>query len=157
MFMQGQVDSRGMTPARPHVDRLRCLIFLDEVSWLKDCRSQRVEIRDQTSMCRHAPGSRGVQYDGGGLGKGGTVCLFVDGKKTGEGRVAATVPFVFSADDGLDVGEDSGAPVSPDYGATGNEFNGGIRGIQLAIAEAAEAADHLVSPDHAVHIAMSRQ
>jgi arylsulfatase A-like enzyme len=97
------------------------------------------------------------KYDGGGLGKGGTVSLFVDGKKAGEGRVAATAPFVFSADDGLDVGEDSGAPVSPDYGATDNEFNGRIRGIQLAIAEAAEEADHLVSPEHAVHIAMSRQ
>jgi arylsulfatase len=97
------------------------------------------------------------KYDGGGLGKGGTVSLFVDGKQTGEGRVAATAPFVFSADDGLDVGEDSGAPVSPDYGATGNEFNGRIRGIQLAIDEAAEAVDHLVSPEQAVHIAMSRQ
>jgi hypothetical protein len=97
------------------------------------------------------------KYDGGGLGKGGTVSLFVGGKKAGEGRVAATAPFIFSADDGLDVGEDSGAPVSPDYGATGNEFNGRIRGIQLAIAEAAEAVDHLVAPEHAVHIAMSRQ
>jgi arylsulfatase len=97
------------------------------------------------------------KYDGGGLGKGGAVSLFVDGKKAGEGRVAATAAFVFSADDGLDVGEDSGAPVSPDYGATGNEFNGRIRGIQLAIAEAAEQAEHLVSPEQALHIAMSRQ
>jgi len=97
------------------------------------------------------------KYDGGGLGKGGTVSLFVDGKKAGEGRVPATAPFVFSADDGLDVGEDSGAPVSPDYKATGNEFNGRIRGIQLAIDKVAEAVDHLVSPEQAVHIAMSRQ
>src|SRR5262249_28480036 len=97
------------------------------------------------------------KYDGGGLGKGGTISLFVDGKKAGEGRVAATAAFVFSADDGLDVGEDSGAPVSQDYGPTGNEFTGRILGIQLAIAEAAEAVDHLVSPEHALHIAMSRQ
>jgi arylsulfatase len=107
------------------------------------------------------PGRRQVRveftYDGGGLAKGGTVSLFVDGKKAGEGRVAATAPFVFSADDGLDVGEDSGAPVSPDYKATGNQFNGRIRGIQLAIAEAAEAAEHLLSPEQALHIAMSRQ
>ena len=27
------------------------------------------------------------RYDGGGLGKGGTVALYVDGKKDGEGRV----------------------------------------------------------------------
>ena len=97
------------------------------------------------------------KYDGEGLGKGGTVSLFVDGRKAGEGRVAATAAFVFSADDGLDVGEDSGAPVSPDYRAAGNEFNGRIRGIQLAVAEAAEKVDHLVSPDQALHIAMSRQ
>ena len=64
---------------------------------------------------------------------------------------------VFSADDGLDIGEDSGAPVSPDYGPTGNAFNGRVRGVQLAIAEAAERADHLVSSEQALHIAMSRQ
>ena len=31
-------------------------------------------------------------YDGGGLGKGGTATLYVDGEKVGEGRVEATVP-----------------------------------------------------------------
>ena len=55
-------------------------------------------------------------YDGGGLGKGGTVTLYTDGKKVGEGNVDATLANVFSADDGCDVGEDTGAPVSPDYG-----------------------------------------
>jgi len=97
------------------------------------------------------------KYDGGGLGKGATVSLFVDGKKVGEGKVAATAAMVFSADDGCDVGEDTGAPVSPDYGPMGNEFNGGIRGVQLAIAAEAQKVDHLVSPEQAVHIAMSRQ
>lgn len=46
-----------------------------------------------------------------------------------------------------DVGEDSVAPVSPDYGARGNAFNGTVKGVQLAIAEGAEEADHLVSPE----------
>ena len=85
-------------------------------------------------------------YDGGGLGKGGTVTLFIDGKKVGEGRVDATLANVFSADDGCDVGEDNGAPVSPDYGPHGNAFNGTVKGVQLAIAEAADDADHLVDP-----------
>jgi hypothetical protein len=31
-------------------------------------------------------------YDGGGLGKGGSATLFVDGAKVGEGRVDATLP-----------------------------------------------------------------
>ena len=35
-------------------------------------------------------------YDGGGLGKGGTATLYVDGAKVGEGRVDATVPMLFS-------------------------------------------------------------
>ncbi|MGP8166127.1 MAG: sulfatase-like hydrolase/transferase [Steroidobacteraceae bacterium] len=96
-------------------------------------------------------------YDGGGLGKGGTASLFVDGKKVGEGRIAATAAMVFSADDGCDVGVDTGSPVSPDYGSRGNEFSGRVKGVQLAIAEAAVSADHLVSPEEAVRIAMARQ
>ena len=72
-------------------------------------------------------------------------------------KIAATAAMVFSADDGCDVGEDTGAPVSPDYGPTGNAFNGRVRGVQLAIAEAAEAVDHLVSPEQALAIAMARQ
>src|SRR5271165_5278956 len=96
-------------------------------------------------------------YDGGGLGKGGAVSLYVDGTKVGEGKVGATAAMVFSADDGCDVGEDSGSPVSPDYGSRGNGFTGHIKGVQLAIAEDAESVDHVVSPEEAVRIAMARQ
>ena len=96
-------------------------------------------------------------YAGGGLGKGGTVSLFVDGKKVGEGKVSATEPMLFSADDGCDVGVDTGAPVSPDYGARGNQFNGVVKGVQLAIAEDAETLDHLISPEEAIRIALARQ
>jgi arylsulfatase len=96
-------------------------------------------------------------YAGGGLGKGGTASLFVDGTKVGEGKVAATAAMIFSADDGCDVGRDTGSPVSPEYGATGNAFTGVVKGVQLAIADAAESLDHLVSPEQAVHIAMARQ
>jgi arylsulfatase len=96
-------------------------------------------------------------YAGGGLGKGGTVSLYVDGKKVGEGAVAATAAMVFSADDGCDVGEDTGSPVSQDYGPRGNAYSGRVKGVQIAIAEAAESSDHLVSPEEAVRIAMARQ
>ena len=44
-------------------------------------------------------------------------------KKVGEGKVGATAAMIFSADDGCDVGLDSGAPVSPEYGARDNEFS----------------------------------
>jgi arylsulfatase len=96
-------------------------------------------------------------YDGGGLGKGGKVSLFTDGKKVGEGVIGATLAMVYSADDGLDVGEDSGAPVSPDYGPHGNGFNGKVKGVQLAIAEAADSVNHLVKPEDAMRLAMARQ
>jgi arylsulfatase A-like enzyme len=96
-------------------------------------------------------------YAGGGLGKGGTVSLYVDGQKVGEGTVGATAAMIFSADDGCDVGEDTGSPVSPDYGSRGNRFSGRVKGVQLAIAEDAESVDHLVSPEEAIHIAMARQ
>ena len=43
-------------------------------------------------------------YDGGGLGKGGAVTLYVDGQEVGEGRVDGTVPMVFSADETCDIG-----------------------------------------------------
>lgn len=96
-------------------------------------------------------------YAGGGLGKGGKVTLFTDGKKVGEGDIPMTLAMIFSADDGCDVGLDSGAPVSQDYGPQGNGFNGKIKGVQIAIADAAEKSDHLVSPEEAIRIAMARQ
>jgi hypothetical protein len=96
-------------------------------------------------------------YAGGGLGKGGKVTLFTDGKKVGEGDLPATLAMIYSADDGCDVGEDSGAPVSPDYGPVGNRFTGTVKGVQLAIADATESVDHLVDPETAVHLALARQ
>jgi arylsulfatase len=96
-------------------------------------------------------------YAGGGLGKGGTVTLYTDGKKVGEGKIPMTQAMVFSADDGCDVGLDGGSPVSPDYGSRGNEFNGDVKGVEIAIAEAAETFDHLVKPEDAIRIAMARQ
>jgi hypothetical protein len=96
-------------------------------------------------------------YAGGGLGKGGIVTLFVDGKKIGEGTIPMTHAMIFSADDGCDIGEDNGAPVSPDYGPKGNAFNGRVKGVQLSIIKAAENADHLVNPENAIRIAMARQ
>ncbi len=96
-------------------------------------------------------------YAGGGPGKGGKATLYVDGKKVGEGMVDATLAVIFSADDGADVGEDSGAPVSPDYGPVGNGFNGEVKGVQLSIADDPNNASHLVSPEEAIRAMMGRQ
>ncbi len=56
-------------------------------------------------------------YDGGGLAKGGDVTLFYDGEPVGSGRVGATQPMVFSADETTDIGYESGTTVTPDYTA----------------------------------------
>jgi arylsulfatase A-like enzyme len=96
-------------------------------------------------------------YDGGGLAKGGDVTLYVDGDKAGEGRVEATVPMVFSADETTDVGRDTGTAVSPDYDATGNEFNGRVQWVQIDIDDKAEDLDHLITPEERMRLAMARQ
>ena len=95
-------------------------------------------------------------YDGGGLGKGGTVTFYIDGKKAGEGKIPSGMD-VFSADDGCDVGRIPAPPVSADYGPRGNEFSGQVRGVQIDIDSAAEDVDHLISAEEAVRIAMARQ
>jgi arylsulfatase len=96
-------------------------------------------------------------YDGGGLAKGGTVTLYVDGKKVGEGRVEATVPMIFSGDETTDLGSDSATPVSDDYGPGDSEFNGRVRWVQIDIDESAENVDHLITPEQRLRIAMARQ
>ncbi|MGD9048529.1 MAG: hypothetical protein PVF77_10775 [Anaerolineae bacterium] len=63
-------------------------------------------------------------YDGGGIGKGGDVMLYVNGQKEGGGRVEQTIPFVFSLDGTCDIGSEAGPPVSPDYGVRDNAFSG---------------------------------
>jgi arylsulfatase A-like enzyme len=55
------------------------------------------------------------KYDGGGVGKGGTAALFVDGKQVAEGKVPQTLMARFSLDETFDVGEDTGTPVVEDY------------------------------------------
>jgi arylsulfatase A-like enzyme len=96
-------------------------------------------------------------YDGGGLGKGGGVRLFLDGEKVGEGRVAATAAMVFSADDTCDVGMEGGAVVSEDYGPRGNEFTGAVHWVQIDLADAAQNLDHLISPEERLRVAMAKQ
>jgi arylsulfatase A-like enzyme len=96
-------------------------------------------------------------YDGGGLAKGGMATLYVDGEKVGEGRVDATVPMVFSADETTDVGSDSATPVSDDYGPRDSEFTGKVRWVQIDLDDDAEDADHLITPEERLRIAMARQ
>jgi arylsulfatase A-like enzyme len=96
-------------------------------------------------------------YDGGGLGKGGTATIYVDGENVAEGRIEATVPLIFSADETTDVGTDGATPVSDDYGPLDSRFNGRVRWVQIDVDEAAEDLDHLISPEERWRIAVARQ
>ncbi len=96
-------------------------------------------------------------YDGGGLAKGGTATLYLDGTKVGEGRVDATVPMLFSGDETCDVGSDTGTPVTDDIAEGKTEFTGRVRWVQLDLDEAAEDLDHLITPEERLRIAMARQ
>ncbi|HEY6855784.1 MAG TPA: arylsulfatase [Mycobacterium sp.] len=95
------------------------------------------------------------KYDGGGLGKGGDVTLYYDGKPVGQGRVERTQPMIYSADEACDVGADTGSPASPDYGPTGNKFSGQIDWVQIDIGD--DSQDHLIKAEDRLTIAMARQ
>jgi arylsulfatase A-like enzyme len=96
-------------------------------------------------------------YDGGGLAKGATITLYLDGDKVGDGRVDATVPMIFSADETTDIGLDTGTGVSDEYATGDNEFTGTVHWVQIDIDENAEDLDHLITPEERWQIAMARQ
>ncbi len=91
-------------------------------------------------------------YDGGGRGKGGTVTLFVDGKQTGSGRVERTQALSFGLEP-LDVGFESGAPVTHDYEGSPT-FNGEVEWVQL---DEGSDEDHFITPEERFRIAMAHQ
>jgi arylsulfatase len=96
-----------------------------------------------------------LAYDGGGLAKGGEVTLYVDGEQVGKGRLNATVPMVYSADETCDVGSDTGSSVSDDYTPDDSRFTGTVNWVQLDAG--ADDHDHLISPEERWQVAMARQ
>ena len=94
-------------------------------------------------------------YDGGGLAKGGDLTLYIDGTEVGTGRIDATAPMIFSADETTDVGGDCATPVSDDYGPKDSAFTGRIHWVQLDADT--EDLDHLITPEERLRVAMARQ
>ena len=89
-----------------------------------------------------APGKATIRfdfdYDGGGLGKGGTGRLFVNGEKVAEGRIQHTQAMIFSADESADVGVDLGTPVVEAVGAEGkSRFTGRIPKVTVEVRDGA--------------------
>ena len=97
---------------------------------------QRFKVHGETAV---APGEHQVRmefaYDGGGLGKGGTATLYVDGAQVGEGRIDATVPMIFSGDETTDVGTDGGTPVSDDLDLRASRFTGRVRWVEIDLGD----------------------
>jgi hypothetical protein len=64
-------------------------------------------------------------------GTGGKCILYVDGAKVAEGQIPKTQPFIFSADEGVDVGMDNETTVSNDYKMHENKFTGKIKRVTV--------------------------
>jgi arylsulfatase len=94
-------------------------------------------------------------YDGGGLAKGGDLTLYYDGRSVGSGRIGATQPMIFSADETTDVGYDTGTPVSPDYTSATSRFTGRIHWVQLDAG--VDDNDHFIDEEERLRVAMARQ
>ncbi|NIG52987.1 arylsulfatase [Chitinophaga sp. Cy-1792] len=54
-------------------------------------------------------------YDGGGMGKGGTITMTANGKEVAKGRLTKTIPIQFTIAEGLDIGQDVGSPIDFTY------------------------------------------
>jgi arylsulfatase len=84
-----------------------------------------------------APGRHTVRYDflydGDPPGSGGLSRLTVDGQPPAETRVARTMPFAYSGDEGVDVGTDNETPVTEEYEEGTNRFTGKIRKVTVAV------------------------
>jgi arylsulfatase len=74
-------------------------------------------------------------YDGGGVGKGGQATLTVDGEKVASEKLPQTIAFRMSLDETLDIGEDTGTPVSEDYQVP-FKFSGEIEKVTINITDA---------------------
>jgi arylsulfatase len=102
------------------------------------------------------PGTHQVRlefaYDGGGLGQGGTMTLFIDGNAVGDGRITRTQPSLFSADETCDVGTEFGSPVTPDYQQ--RPFSGAVNWVTLDLVD---AQPHLLAPEDLIKEALAIQ
>jgi arylsulfatase A-like enzyme len=92
-------------------------------------------------------------YDGGGIGKGGTITLYVDGNTIGEGRIERTEAFYFSADETLDLGNEYGSPVTTDYSQ--RRFSGEVNWLEIQLG--LDDHNHLIRPEDRINLALAFQ
>jgi arylsulfatase len=96
---------------------------------------QRFTVAADTAL----PGGRSTirfefAYDGGGVGKGGTGTIYVNGEQVAQGRIERTQPAIFSADETADVGIDLATPVVEAIGAEAkSKFTGRIPKLTVEV------------------------
>ena len=113
-----------------------------------------VKNRSHTITAQFEVGSGGA--DGVLVAQGGTGTLLVNGAVVAEERIDKTVPFVFSADETMDIGEDSPSPVTSDYPAGDlNKFAGDLAWVQIDIEE--DDVSHMEAPEATYHRILARQ
>jgi arylsulfatase A-like enzyme len=89
------------------------------------------------------------------MGKGGDVSLYYNGNQVGEGRVETTQPFIFSSDEGLDIGCETRTAVAPECDVHSSEFSGEINWVELKVGE--DDNGHLVNPEEYAKVLIARQ
>ncbi len=95
-------------------------------------------------------------FEGDAPGGGGTGTLYVNDKKVAEGQIDKTVPFIFSADETLDVGGDLALPVTDDYAeGESNKFSGKINWVRIDLEE--DNVSHQEPDELKYHRIMARQ
>ena len=95
-------------------------------------------------------------FDGGEPGAGGVGTIHVNEKVVAEGRINKTVPFIFAADETLDVGVDGAAPVTDDYPeGEANQFTGVINWVRIDLED--DDVSHLEPEETKYHRIMARQ
>jgi hypothetical protein len=82
--------------------------------------------------------------------------LLVNGVAVAEGRIDKTVPFIFSADETMDIGQDTASPVTDDYpSGPSNKFTGSLGWVQIDLED--DDVSHLEAPEATYHRIIARQ
>jgi arylsulfatase len=92
-------------------------------------------------------------HDGGGIGKGGNVTLYIDGNAVGDGHIEQTEALFFSADETCDIGNEFGSPVTTDYGQ--KKFSGDVNWVEIDLG--LDDHNQMIKPEDRVNLAMAFQ
>ncbi|MBB6460175.1 arylsulfatase [Flammeovirga kamogawensis] len=70
-----------------------------------------------------------------------TIYLSFDGKKAGNGRIEKTLPNLYSLDETLDIGRDSGTAVTENYNVKNSKYTGILNNVELNLIDSYKNSD----------------